>query len=212
MTILNGKNRNTKDSLDTLRAEGLLPAVFYGAGNESTPVSIDSKEFEKAYDEVGGSQALSLEVEGKKLDVLVHEVSRHPISNTPVHVDFLVIDTNKPIEVAVSLEFVGASEAERTGGIITKTLHEVEVKALPADIPDNIEVDLSLLENVDSVIHLKDLKIPAKVELVNDPEKVVASVTVAKEEVEPEAGEADDAMANIEVEKKGKEESDSEEK
>jgi large subunit ribosomal protein L25 len=202
MTTLNGKNRNTKESLDAMRAEGLLPAVFYGLGKESKSVTLNLKEFGIIYDQVGESQTFTLDVEGEKVDVLVHDVSRHPVSNSITHVDFLAIDTNKPIEVAVPFEFVGASEAERAGGIITKTLYEVEVKALPANIPDSIEVDLSLLENEDSVIHLKELKIPANVELVNDPEKVVASVTIAKEEAEPESSE--DAMANIEVEKKGK--------
>jgi large subunit ribosomal protein L25 len=202
MTTLNGKNRNTKESLDAMRAEGLLPAVFYGLGKESKSVTLNLKEFGIIYDQVGESQTFTLDVEGEKVDVLVHDVSRHPVSNSITHVDFLAIDTNKPIEVAVPFEFVGASEAERAGGIITKTLYEVEVKALPANIPDSIEVDLSLLENEDSVIHLKELKIPANVELVNDPEKVVASVTIAKEEDEPESSE--DAMANIEVEKKGK--------
>lgn len=206
MTTLNGKTRDIKQSLDAIRAAGSLPAVFYGAGNDSVPIAVDAKEFEKVYDEVGESHTFSLDVEGKKLDVLVQQVDRHPVSNTPIHVDFLVVDTNKPVEVAVPLEFVGKSEAEKSGGIIAKTLHEVEVKGLPANIPDMVEVDLSLLENEDSIIHLSDLKLPNGVELVNEPTKVVASVTVAKEEAENAS--AEDAMANIKVEKKGKAEED----
>ncbi len=211
MTKLNGKNRDTKESPDALRAEGLLPAVFYGAGNESTSISVDLKEFTKAYDEVGNTHTITLAVGDKTVDALVHEVVRHPISNTPIHIDFLAIDTNKPVEVAVPLEFIGSSAAEKAGGIISKSLHEVEIKALPAHIPDSIEVDLSLLVDGDSVIHLKDLKIPAEAEIVNDPEKVVASVTVAKEEEEAPVVSAEDAMANIEVEKKGKEDVETEE-
>jgi large subunit ribosomal protein L25 len=209
MTTLNGKKRDNKESLDALRAGGSLPAVFYGAGKESTPISIDSKEFEKIYDEVGETGAITLDVDGNKIDALVHEVSRHPVSNTPMHIDFLAIDTNKPVTVSVPLEFVGNSEAERAGGIITKTLHEVEIEALSKDLPEHLEVDLALLESQDSVIHLKDLKLPAGVSLVNDPEKTVASVTVAKEESE-ESVSAEDAMANIEVEKKGKAEEEAE--
>ncbi len=206
MTTLNGKNRNIKESLDGLRAGGLLPAVFYGSGNESTPISVDSKEFDKVYDEAGESQTITLDVEGKKVDALVHQVDRHPMSNTPIHVDFLVIDTSKPIEVAVPLEFVGISEAEKAGGIITKTLHEVEVKALPANVPSEIEVDLSLLVDNDSVITLADLKLPENVEVVNELEKVVASITIAKEEDDAESVSAEDAIASIAVEEKGKKE------
>jgi large subunit ribosomal protein L25 len=206
MTTLNGKKREIKENLDAIRAEGSLPAVFYGAGKDSTPVVVDSKEFAKIYDEVGETTTFTLDVEGEKVDVLVHEVNRHPVSNSPVHVDFLAIDTNKPITVSVPLEFVGNSEAERAGGIIAKTLHEVEVEALPANVPEHLEVDLGMLESGDSVIHLKDLKLPEGVTLVNDPEKTVASVTVAKEESDEDQVSAEDAMANIQVEKKGKEE------
>lgn len=205
MTTLNGKNRDTKISLDSLRAQGVIPAVFYGAGSVTTSISIDSKEFDKIFDEVGETHTITLDVEGKKVDALVHEVSRHPISNVPIHVDFLVVDTNKPVEVAIPLEFIGVSEAEKAGGIITKTLHEVEVRALPANIPDVIQVDLSLLVNEESVIHLKDLKFPAGVEFVDEAEKVVASITIAKEEEESTIS-AEDALAKIAVEKKGKKE------
>ena len=207
MTTLNGKNRDTKLSLDNLRAEGNLPAVFYGAGKESTSIVVDAKEFEKVYDEVGESQTLTLDIEGGVVDALVHQVDRHPVSNTPIHADFLVVDMNKPIEVSVPFEFIGKSEAENEGGIISKSLHEVEVSGLPKSIPDMLEVDLTLLVDVDSVIHLSDLKLPAGVELVNDPEKVVASITAQKEE-EEETISVEDAVANIEVEKKGKAEED----
>ena len=203
MTTLHANKRDQAQKLDAVRQEGNIPAVFYGAGKESTPVSVNLKEFTKVYDEVGEVHTLTLEVDGSKVDTLVHQVDRHPVSGDVLHVDFLVIDTNKPVEVSVPLQFVGISEAEKSGGIITKTLHEVEVRALPAKLPEHLEVDQSLLADESSVIHLKDIKLPEGVEIVNDPEKVVASVTVAKEESEDSVS-AEEAMANIQVEKKGK--------
>jgi len=205
MTMLKGKKREIKESLDTLRANGSLPAVYYGAGKDSTPISVDSRDFEKVYDEVGESHTFSLDIDGTKVDVLVHQVDRHPVSNMPIHVDFLVVDTNKPVEVAIPLEYVGASEAERAGGIITKTLHEVEVSALPSKIPDTIQVDISLLVDSESVITLGDLVLPSGVSLTGDADMVVASVTAQKEE-EDQVVSAEDALAKIEVKKKGKKE------
>lgn len=203
--MLKGKKREIKESLDTLRANGSLPAVYYGAGKDSTPISVDSRDFEKVYDEVGESHTFSLDIDGTKVDVLVHQVDRHPVSNMPIHVDFLVVDTNKPVEVAIPLEYVGASEAERAGGIITKTLHEVEVSALPSKIPDTIQVDISLLVDSESVITLGNLVLPSGVSLTGDADMVVASVTAQKEE-EDQVVSAEDALAKIEVKKKGKKE------
>ena len=128
----------------------------------------------------------------------------------PIHIDFLVVDMNKPIEVAVELTFVGESGAEKLGGTIVKVMHEVEVRALPNAIPNSIEVNLEKLESMDSVIHLKDLVLPKGVEFMADSESVVASVAVQKEEVE-ETKSVEEQLASIEVEKKGKEEEPAEE-
>ena len=210
MTILQAKNRDDSKNLDSIRAEGGIPAVFYGGKKETGSVVIDGRQFEKVYNEAGESHTIALDVEGSKVDVLIHEVQRHPVSNMPIHIDFLVVDMNKPIEVAVELTFVGESGAEKLGGTIVKVMHEVEVRALPNAIPNSIEVNLEKLESMDSVIHLKDLVLPKGVEFMADSESVVASVAVQKEEVE-ETKSVEEQLASIEVEKKGKEEEPAEE-
>jgi large subunit ribosomal protein L25 len=205
MTILQAKKRDISKNLDSIRAEGGIPAVFYGGKKEAGSVVIDGRQFEKVYNEAGESHTISLDIDGSKVDVLIHEVQRHPVSNMPVHIDFLIVDMNKPIEVAVELTFVGESPTEKIGGTVVKVMHEVEVRGLPSAIPNGIEVNLEMLATMDAVIHLKDLVIPKGVEFVNELESVVASIGTQKEEVE-ETRSLEEQLAGIEVEKKGKEE------
>lgn len=205
MFTLNAEKREKKDSLDNIRQTGRIPAVFYGNNKPTTSVSVSSKEFIKVLKEAGESSTILLKTPDGNFDVLIQEVHKNPVTGTPTHADFIVVDMNKEIEVSVTLEFTGESGAEKGGrGVLVKALHEVQVKALPKDLPHTIEVDLSSLENVDDHITLKDIKLPKGVKVVGDENEVVASVTHIKEEKEEEAPVAD--LSSIEVEKKGKQE------
>lgn len=207
MFTLIAEKREGKDSLAHIRQAGKLPAVFYGNKKETTSISVPAKEFLKVLKEAGESSTIVLKTPEGNLDVLIHEIQKDPVTGTPVHADFIVVDMNKEIEVTVNLEFVGESPAEKSGaGILVKALHEVQVKALPKDLPHSIEVDLSSLSNLDDHLTLKDIKLPKGVELVGEMDEVVASVTHIKEEVE-ETPVAD--LSAIEVEKKGKAEEES---
>lgn len=198
-----------KGNTDKLRAEGKIPAVFYGAKSETTSISIDQKAFDKVLKEAGESSTIGLSVDGKKLDVLIHEVQYDPIRNIPSHVDFLVVDMNKPIRVQVALSFDGVAPAVKNNlGILVKVLHEVEVEALPKDLPHEISVNLESLENADSHINAGSLVMPKGVTLVTDENEVVASIAVQKEEAEEPSPSAD--LSSIEVEKKGKKEEEGE--
>lgn len=212
MTKLNVIKRDVKKNLDSIRAEGGIPAVFYGSKSESTPITIDSRDFEKVYNDAGETHTVALNLEGtKEVNVLIHKIQRHPVSNMPVHIDLLVVDMNKPVEVDVPIEFIGVTPTEKDGGIVVKTIHEAKVKALPSAVPEKIVVDISTLVTMEDVIHLKDLKLPAGVTFVDDVEQVVASITKQKEEEETTPTTMEDALASIEVEKKGKEEKPEEE-
>lgn len=185
MTTLQAQFRKTSENLDVIRKEGNIPAVFYGAGKETTPISVSMIAFDKAFKEAGESSTIRLVVDGKELDALIHDVQLDPVKHTPIHADFLVVDMNKPIEVAVPLEFVGVSQAVKSNlGALTKVMHELEVKGLPKNIPHQIEVDISSLATLEDQIHVKDIKLPNGVETHADPEEVVALVSAAKEEVE----------------------------
>ena len=204
MLKLQAKARETKTGLDQMRAEGFVPAVFYGMGKESVSIMVEDKEFRKIWREAGESTTVLLETPTGKVDVLIHEVQMDPVKDTPVHIDFLAVDMNKEIEVPVALEFVGESDAVKAGGVLTKSLHEVEVKALPKNLPHNLEVDISALATLEDQILVSDIKLPMGVTMVTDGEEVVAVVSAAKEEEPAEAAPVD--LSAIEVEKKGKKE------
>lgn len=203
MLILQATKRAGEKTED-VRANGRIPAVFYGFGKESTPISIPAIEFNKLFREAGETTAITLDMGSEKVSTLIHDLQKDPVKGDITHVDFLVVDMNKEVEVAVPIEFTGLAEAEKLGlGVVMKIMHEVEVRALPANLPHSIEVDVTSLATLSDAIHAKDLVLPTGVSLVTDAEEVVASVAAFVEEKE-EAPVLD--VSTIEVEKKGKKE------
>ncbi len=203
MLILQATNRTNEKPAD-IRASGRIPAVFYGFGKESTPVSIPAIEFTKLFKEAGETTAITLDLGGQKVPTLIHDMQRDPVTGEVTHVDFLVVDMNKEAEVAVPIEFTGLADAEKSGvGVVMKVMYEIEVRALPADLPHSVTVDLTPLATLSDVIHAKEITLPKGVVLVGNEEDVVASVAAFVEEKE-EAPVLD--VSTIEVEKKGKKE------
>ncbi len=191
----------------TLRAADQIPAVYYGMGKDAVSITISSKDFTKVWKEAGETTAVTLDVEGEKVTTLIHDMQLEPIMNVPTHVDFLVIDMKKEIEVAVPIEFTGLAEAEKVGlGTLVKVLHEVEVRALPADLPHAFEVDVTPLASVDMQINVKDIALPKGVTMVTDGEEVVALIAAFQEEKES----APMDLSAIEVVEKGKKDEEAE--
>ncbi|MCX6713633.1 MAG: 50S ribosomal protein L25, partial [Candidatus Vogelbacteria bacterium] len=192
--------------LKASRLAGELPVVVYGAKAKPESFLVDMIEFKKVLSQAGESSIVALDLAGASKDALIHEVQVHPITGEPIHADFLVVDKNKPIIVSVPLTFEGVAPAiKELGGNLIKVLHEVEIEALPKDLPHDLKVDISVLIALDSQILIKDIILPAGVTMQNDAEEVVASISEAGEVVVEEATEAVDLSA-IEVEKKGKKE------
>ncbi|MES2315448.1 MAG: 50S ribosomal protein L25 [Patescibacteria group bacterium] len=206
MFVIQAKKRDEKVGLNTLRKGGELPAVFYGAGKKSTSVTISSKEFRKIWREAGESSAVVVKTPEGDVDVLIHDVQMDPVRDEPIHVDFLAIDMKKKIKVKVALEFTGVSEAVKSGvGTLVKVLHEIEIEALPKDLPHNLEVDISKLATLQDNITVADIKLPAGVEAITAVTDIVASVVEQVEEKVEEAAPVD--LSAIEVtDKKGKKE------
>lgn len=201
MQTLSASKRSKTDMLENIRSNGMIPAVVYGARVENTSISVSSVDFIKAWKVARESSTIILDVEGKKIDVLIHDLQVDPVKGFPIHVDFLAIDMNKPVEVSIPLEFIGVAPAEKGGlGTLVKVLHEVEVKALPKDLPHAIDVDISSLQTLEDQIHVSDVKLPSGVSMITEGDEVVALVAAAKEEKE----EAPVDLSTIEVEKKGK--------
>lgn len=197
--------REAQVDLDTLRAEGNLPAVFYGASEASTPITLNYNNFVKVYREAGESTMLTLKTEKGDKQVLVQDLQLHPVSGKALHVDFKVVEAGKPIHVSIPLEFVGDAPAVKTGlGSLNKVAHEIEIEVLPKDLPSEITIDISSLETTDDQILAKDIVLPAG-ELITDPETVIAVISAAREESEDESSSEID-FSQIQVQKKGKEE------
>ncbi len=204
MFVINAKKREESGNLAHLRKGGEIPAVFYGAGKTNTSIVVSTVEFKKVWRQAGESSAVVVKTPDGDIDVLIHEVQVDPVTDEPIPIDFLAIDMTKKIKVKVPLEFEGISGAVKSGlGNLVKVLHEVEVEALPKDLPHNLVVDLSKLATVSDTIVISDIKLPAGVEVIEKPEDVVASIVLQVEEKEEEAPVD---LSAIEVEKKGKKE------
>ncbi|OGF62093.1 hypothetical protein A2926_03365 [Candidatus Giovannonibacteria bacterium RIFCSPLOWO2_01_FULL_44_40] len=184
----------------TLRSKGFLPAVVYGGGKDAEPIAVKEVDFMKLWKSVGESTVVELDIGDKKKNVLIHEVDLDPIKDKPIHVDFYAVDMTKKIHVDVALEFIGESEAVKTGGILVKVLHSLKVEALPKDLPHSMAVDISALKNIGDAILIKDINIPANVVVLDNPEETIALVEEPRKAEEVKAAEAEaPSLESIEV-------------
>lgn len=205
MTTLTITQRDSKTPLEALRAAGQLPGVFYGPKEASMAIAFDAPTFNKVLREAGESTVVTLSGVGEEKDTLIHDIQFDPVSGEPVHVDFYVMEKGKKAQTHVALEFTGESVAVKSlGGTLMKVLHELEIEAMPKDLPHEILVDISRLTTFDSTITVKDIPLPAGVVALTDADETVAAIAPPAEEIEEPVEEID--MASIEVEKKGKEE------
>ncbi len=167
------------------RVKGVIPAVMYGPKNPTTSIAVSEAEFNKVWKAAGESTVVTLECADGEHDTLIHDIARDPVSDAITHIDFYTIDKNTKVEVAIPLEFVGVAPAVKDlGGILIKVIHELEIEALPKDLPHGIEVDISSLVTFENHITAGDIKLPAGVSLKIAPEEIVALVNAAKEETE----------------------------
>jgi large subunit ribosomal protein L25 len=193
-----------------LRKKGFVPAVLYGPKTKNIFLKIDLKKFNKIYKQAGESSLISLEIDKKKLPapVLIYNVQFNPVSGEPIHIDFFQPSLEEKIETAVALAFEGISKAaEELGGTLVKNISEVEVKALPQNLPHEIKVDISKLETFDDEILIKDLRVPEGVEILKKPEEIIAIVSPPEKIEEELEKPIEEKVEEVErVEEKEKEE------
>lgn len=171
-----------------LRRAGILPANIYGKKIKSLAVQVRLDEFQRVFSETGETGLVELKVDGQVHPVLIHNIQLDPVSDLPLHADFLKVDLKEKVGATVPIELVGESPAEKEGGVVVQQMHEVEAEALPTDLPEKIEVDISGLTEIDQVIKVGELKVDkTKVEIKEDPERIVVSVAppAKEEEVAP---------------------------
>lgn len=209
MLTIDAKIRELKGrKTEELRREGMIPAVLYGPGIENKDLTVTGKEFANLFRQAGKSSLVGLRVENeaKNFMVLINDLSVDPVSGKTIHIDFYQPDLKKEIEADVPLVFVGESSAVKDlGGTLIKNFDEIAVKALPADLPREIKVDISVLKTFDDAIAVKDLTVAGKVELLKNPEEIVALAAAAQkieEELEKPIEEDVDSVAKVVKEKK----------
>lgn len=178
-----------------LRLGGLVPAVVYGKDKASTHVSIVSIDLLKMVRDEGRNAIIQLDVEGDKpVDVMLHEYQIEPIRNELVHVDFYVVNMSEEMDVEVSLRLDGEAKGSKDGGVLQQPLYELQVRAKPNDIPEEILVDVSKLE-VGESITLADLPVEKNYQFLDDPDTTIATV------LQPDTlDEEDEAAANASAE------------
>jgi len=185
----------------TLREKGLIPAELYGHGTENIHLSINKKDFLKVYSEAGESTMITLEIDGDKRSVMIHEIQHHPVNDEVLSIDFYQVKMDEKITIGVPLIFEGeAPGVKEKGGVLIKSLTEIEIEAFPADIPHDIKVDLSVLVDVGSIIKVKDLNIPKNAEIELDLDTVVVSITKPLSEEEDQAQAQEVNLEEIKIE------------
>ena len=163
-----------------LRKEWILPANIYGKKIKSEPIQISLKEFLDVYEKVGDTGILYI----NDRPVLVANIQKNPVSDNLLHIDFHQVDLKEKVEAKVPVELVGESPAEKQSiGTVVQYLNEIEVEALPADLPDKFEIDISKLNEVDQSIHIKDLPFDkSKIEVKTDLEEILVKVEPPQKE------------------------------
>lgn len=184
-TILKAEKRVVEGrKVKNLRKKGFLPGNVYGKKVKSQSVQVNLKEFEKVYKEVGETGILTLDLGADGKPVLIHNLQLNPVSDIPVHVDFLQVDLKEKVEANIPVELVGESPAEKHAlGTVVQYVNEIKVESLPMDLPDQFEIDINLLTEVDQFVSIKDLKYDkSKVEIKDDLESIVVKVEPPQKE------------------------------
>ncbi len=182
-----------------LRKEGVLPANIYGKGIDSLSIQLPVKEFASIFKKVGETQVITIKLSGKDIPVMVHNTQRDPLTNAFVHADFRKIDLKQKLEANVPVKFIGESEAvEQKKGDLLTLVDELTVEALPNDIPHEIEIDISILKEIDDEIRVENIKLTGNYVFVGEPEKVIVKIAEHKEEeivpeITPVEGEGEGA-------------------
>jgi len=184
------KRKITGRKVKLLRREGLLPANIYGKKVKSLMVQLATKTFLPVFKEAGETSLVELKVTGeeKARPVLIHNVHFHPVSGDPLHADFYQVDLKEKVTTKVPVDLIGEAPAVKEKiGILIQPLNEVEVEALPTDLPEKIEVNISDLKAVNDIVAVDKVKVASGVKILTDPKEILAKIEppAKEEEVAP---------------------------
>jgi large subunit ribosomal protein L25 len=171
-----------------LRREGNVPGIVYGGSEEPVPFRVDARELRQALSHAGAVLDLSIDGAGGT-PVVLKDLARHPVSGNTMHVDLLRVRLDQAIQATVVLELLGIEDAPgvKEGGVLEHVTRELTIEALPTDIPDAVQHDVSAM-NIGDTLTVGEIRAPAAVTLLDDPEIVIATVTPPRLQVEEEPG------------------------
>lgn len=200
---LEAKNRGILGKkVKRLRAEGWIPAVLFGAKQDSVPIQVEERELGRALQQAGSTALIDLYLEGDEDPhiILVRDIQRDVLTSRLQHVDFYQVQLDRKVKTSPALNIIGEAPIVETGvGVLVQILNQVEVECLPSDLIDAIEVDVSSLESLDDSITIGDLPVPPGVTVMADPGDVVVSVVVPRAAFLDEE-EAEAELAELEME------------
>lgn len=214
--ILEAQERTIKGKkVGKLRREGILPGIIYGRlGKEHIEpvlIQLDLHESSKIINRLTGSSLLTLTVDGKDYPVVLREAQKDIIYGTLRHVDFMAVSLTEKLQTAVPIELIGQAPAVTNfDAVVVTGIAELEIECLPKDMPQRIEIDATALVDMDSAIFVRDLNLPDTIDILTDPDELIASVTYVaievEEEEEDELAELLDKSEGPEIIEKGKKE------
>lgn len=191
-----------------LRRDGLLPANIYGKALPSKALVVNLAQFRPVYDQAGETNLIELKIKGeeKPRPVLIHHVQLHPVTGHFLHADFHQVSLKEKTEADIPVKVRGESAAVKAqGGVLVIQLHEIKVKALPTDLPEAFEIDISSLQEIGAEVKVSDLKVSQGVEVLNHPEEIVLQIAAPTpeeaEEVKPLAEAAEEVALEKQSEK-----------
>lgn len=190
--VAHGSNANKK-----IRKEELVPAVLYQKDEENVNLQVVAKDLDKVVAEAGTSAIVTLSFDGTEKKVIIRDYQRHPFKNMFLHVDFLGVNMNETLKVSIPVVLLNRDEVIVQPSVLMQGLNELEIEALPSDIPAQIEFDVQNLQ-IGDVVTVSELEIPEGVTVLNDAEEMIASLSEPKEEELDEEIEDVDA-ADVEV-------------
>lgn len=191
-----------------LRKEGILPANIYGKKIKSQSIQVQLKDFVEVFKKTGETGLIELAVEEKKLPVLIHNVQLHPLTSLPLHADFFQVDLKEKVTARVPIVTIGEAPAVKDKlGVLLHIISEIEVEALPTDLPEKIEVDVSALSAIDQSLKISQLKLSDKIKVLTETEQEIVKIAplvskeaekMAKEEAEAAASAASEVSQPVE--------------
>jgi large subunit ribosomal protein L25 len=179
------QKRNMSDKAAVLRKKGLIPVELYGKGSENIHSVVAVKDFKKVFKEAGENTVINAVLDGKKYPVIIHDVSYDGVSGDILNIDLYKVRMDEKIKLMIPIEFIGISPAvKEKNGLLIKSLQELEVEALPMDIPHALRVDVSKILEIGQSLYVKDLDLPKTAKALVGPDTVVATVTAKLTEEE----------------------------